>query len=98
MGERFFFMVPYEEYGIPISPFDDDMTRVPYSLQLHQHILLHYYDIHIHGCIDETSLIHLKSSCFLGSLFGLDFGGGSSFTSWMKEHVSDYFDASYILF
>ena len=74
-------MVPHEEYGIPISPFDVDMTRVPYYLILQQHHLLHYDDMHIHGCIDETSLSHLRSPCFLGSFFGLDFDGGSSFTS-----------------
>ena len=61
----FFFMVPYEEYGILISPFDDKMTSVPYYLHLYQHPLLHYDNIHIHGCIDETSLSHLKSSVFL---------------------------------
>ena len=60
--------------------------------------MLHYDDIHIHGCIDETSLSHLKSSCFLCSLLGSYFGGGSSFTTWMKEHMVDYyFDAYYIL-
>ena len=73
----FFFMVPHEEYGLTISPFDDDITIVPSYLRLQQHPLLHYDDIHIHGCIDETSLSHLKSSYFLISLFGLDFGRGS---------------------
>ena len=29
----FFFMVPHEEYGLSISPFDDDMIREPHSLQ-----------------------------------------------------------------
>ena len=72
------------------------MTRVPYSLHFQQNPLLHYDDIHVHGCIDETSLSHLKSSCFLCSLFGLDFGGGSSFTSWMKERMVDYIDEHYI--
>ena len=62
-----------------------------------QHPLLFHDDIHIHGCIDETNLSHFKSSCFICSLFGLDFGGGSSFTSWMKEHMVDYIDAHYIL-
>ena len=32
--------------------------------------LLFHDDIHIHGRIDDTSLTHLKSSCFLYSLFG----------------------------
>ena len=58
--------------------------------------LLFHDDIHLHGCIYETFLIHLKSSCFLCSLFGSYFGGGSSFTPWMKEHVADYIDAHYI--
>ena len=58
--------------------------------------LLFHYDIHIHGCIDETYLIHLKSSCFLCSLFGSDFGGDSSFTSWMKERMANYIDVHYI--
>ena len=63
-----------------------------------QHPLLFHDDIHIHGCIDETSLRHLKSSCFICSLFGSYFGGGSSFTSWMKEKMADYyFDAYYII-
>ena len=53
-------------------------------------------DIHIHGCIDETSLRHLKYPFFLGSLFGLDFEGGYSFTSWMKENMDDYFYGYYI--
>ena len=30
----FFFMVPHEEYALPISPLSDDMTRVPYYLHL----------------------------------------------------------------
>ena len=30
----FFFMVPHEDYGIPISPLGDDMTRVPSYLHL----------------------------------------------------------------
>ena len=91
-------MVPREEYGLLVSHFDDDMTRVPYSLDFQQHHLLHYDDIHMHGCIDETSLSYLKSSCFLCSLFGSDFGGASSFTCWMKEHMADYyFNAYYII-
>ena len=61
-----------------------------------QHPLMLHDDIHIHECIDENSLSHLKSSCFICSLFGSDFGGSSSFTSWMKEHMADYIDAHYI--
>ena len=73
-----------------------------YMIEAHyywkQHPFLFLDDIHIHGCIDENSLSHLKSSCFFGSLFGLGFGEGSSFTYWIKQHMDDYyFDAYYIL-
>ena len=62
-----------------------------------QHPLLFHDDVHIHGCIDDTSLSHLKYSCFFCSLFGSDFSGDSSFTSWMKEYMAEYFDAYHIL-
>ena len=55
-------------------------------------------DIHIHECIYETSLSHLNSSCFPCSLFCSDFGGGSPFTYWIREHTDDYIDAHYISF
>ena len=77
-------MVPHEEYETHVSHFDDDMTRENYYLQLKEKPLFHHYDIHMHGYIDETSLSQLKSSCFLCSIFGSYFGGGSSFASWMK--------------
>ena len=57
----FFFMVPHEEYGLSISPFDYDMTREPYYLHLHQHPLLHYDDTHLHGCTYDVHLSHLKT-------------------------------------
>ena len=60
--------------------------------------MLFHDDMHIRGCIDETTLSHLKSSYFPCSLFCSYFGGGSSFTSWMKEHMDDYIDAHYIFF
>ena len=44
MGERFPFIVPHEEYGIFISPFDDDMNGVSSYLHLQQNPLLHYDD------------------------------------------------------
>ena len=45
--------------------------------------------------IDETSLIRLKSSCFLCSLFGSDFSADSSFTSWMNilMHVTSFWSS-----
>ena len=73
-----------------------DMIEENYYWQ--QHPLLFQDDIHIHRCIDEISLSQLKSSCFICSLFGSYFGRDSSFTSWMKEKMADYyFDAYYIL-
>ena len=62
-----------------------------------KHPLMLHDDINIHECIDETSLSHLKSSCFPCS-FCSDFGGGSPLTYWMKEPMDDYIDAHYISF
>ena len=62
----------------------------------HPNTLLYIYDSIIFGCMGETSLSHLKSPCFFCSLFGSNFGGGSSFTPWMKEHMAAYIDAHYI--
>ena len=62
-----------------------------------QHPLMLYDDIHIHECNDETSLSHLKSLCFYCSLFGSNLSGDSSFTSWMKEYMAEYFDAYHFL-
>ena len=146
-------MVPHEEHGNSISPFDDGIIREPYYFHFQQHPCLHYDythlhgctydvhlshlkthgfscstlgssdvggassntwmkrnmieenyywkqnpplfrdDIHIHGYIDETSLRHLKSSCFPCSLVCSYFGRGYPFTYWMKEHMDDYIDA-----
>ena len=46
----FFFMVPHEENGHSISPFDDGIIIEPYYLHLQQNQFLHYYDTHLHGC------------------------------------------------
>ena len=59
--------------------------------------MLYIYDSLIHGCRGETYLSHLKSPCFFCSLFGLDLSGDSSFTSWMKEYMAEYFDAYHFL-
>ena len=72
-----------------------DMIEENYYWQ--QHTLLFHDDIHIHGCIYETSLSHLKYICFPCSLFVSDFSGYHSFTSWMKEYKDEYFDAYHIL-
>ena len=57
----FFFIVPHEEYGIYISPFDDDIIRAPCYLHLQQDPLLHYYDTHLHGCTYDVHLSHLET-------------------------------------
>ena len=69
-------MVPHEEYGLSISPFDYDMTREPYYLHLHQHPLLHYDDTHLHGCTYGIHLSHLETHDFPCSVSSpLDVGG-----------------------
>ena len=82
-----FFMVPHEEYGIHISPFDDGITIVSYYLHLKQHPLLHYDDTHLHGCTYDVHLSHLETHdfhCSLPSPF--DVGGNSSHT-WVNIYM-----------
>ena len=57
-------MVPHEEYGLSIYPFDDHMIREPYYLQLQQNPLLHYDDTHLHGCAYDVHLSHLETHDF----------------------------------
>ena len=64
----------------------------------HPHTLLYIYDSIIHGCMGKNYLSNLMSPCFCCSLFGSNLSGYSSFTSWMKEQMGDYyFDAYYII-
>ena len=82
----FFFIVPHEEYGLSISPFDDDVNIEPYYLNLQKHPLLHYYT-HLHGCTYGIHLSHLETHdfpCSLPSPF--DVGGTSSHT-WVKRYM-----------
>ena len=82
-----FFMVPYGECEIPISPFDDDMTRAQYYLHFKQHPLLHYDDTHLHGCTYGVHLSHLETHdfpCSFPSPF--DVVGTSSHT-WVKIYM-----------
>ena len=60
----FFFMVPHEEYGLSISPFDDHIIIKPYYLYFHQHPLLHYDDTHLHGCTYGIHLSHFENHDF----------------------------------
>ena len=75
----FFSMVPHEEYGLCISPFDEEIIIEPYYLHFQQHTFLHYDDTHLHGCTYGIHLSHLETHdfpCSLPSLF--DVGGTSS--------------------
>ena len=87
MGERFIFIVPHEEYGISISPFDDDMIREPYYLNIHHNYLLHYDDTHIHGCTYGIHLSHLETRDFLCSFPSLFDVGGTSSHTWVKRYM-----------
>ena len=88
------------------SPFDVGGSSSHTWVKIHiiegnfcwnRHTMLFHDDIHIHECIDETSVSHLKSPCFICSLFGSIFVGISSFTSCMNEQMADYIDADYII-
>ena len=48
MGERFFLMVQHEEYGLYISPFNDDMIIEPNYLHVQ------------HNPINKVKLIFIK--------------------------------------
>ena len=76
-----FLMVPHEEHGNYIYPFDDGIIRESYYLHLHQNPCLHYYYIHLHGCNYDVHLSHLKTHGFSCSTLGsFDVGGTSSNT------------------
>ena len=79
--------MPHEEYGIYISPSDDDMIIVPSYLHLQQHPLLRYYYTHLHGCTYDVHLSHLETRdfpCSLPSLFDV---GGTSPHTWVKRYM-----------
>ena len=81
----FFFIVLHDEYGLHISPFDDEMTIVTSYLHFQKHPLLHYDDTHLLGCIYHLS--HLETHdfpCSFPSPF--DVGGTSSHT-WVKRYM-----------
>ena len=84
----FFFIVPHEEYGIYISPFNDEIIRETYYLHSQWNPLLHFDDTHIHGCTYDVHLSHLEAhdfSCSLPNPF--DVGGTSSHT-WVKIYMN----------
>ena len=83
----FFFMVPHEEYGIPISHLDDGMNIVPYYLHFQQHPLLHYDYTHLHGCSYDVHLSHLETHDFPFSLPSIFDVGGTSSNTWVKRYM-----------
>ena len=98
MGERFLF------YGDIWGVWDSYISLIMSWLECHIiyiwiNILCYIIIIYIFmGVLMRLiwATLSLQYSCLLCSLFGSDFGGGSSFTSWMKEHMADYIDAHYI--
>ena len=81
-----FFIVPHEEHGIYISPFDDDMIIEPYYLHFQQHPFLYYDDTHLHGCTYGIHLSHLENHGFLCSFPSLFDVGGTSSHTWVKRY------------
>ena len=79
-----FFMVPHE-CEIPISSFDDDITREPSYLHFQHYHLLHYDDTHIHGCTYDFHLIHLNTHDFPLSLLSPFYVGVTSSNTWVKR-------------
>ena len=84
-----FFMMPHEEYGISISPFDDDMIREPYYLHLQNHPFLHYDDTHLHRCTYGIHLSHLETHDFPCSFPSLFEVGRNSSHTWVKSYMTE---------
>ena len=82
----FFFIVPHEEYGISISPFDNAMIIEPYYLHWEQNPFLHYDDTHLHGSYG-IHLSHLETHDFPCSLPSLFDAGGTSSHTWVKRYM-----------
>ena len=82
-----FLMVPHEEHGHYISPFDDGIIRAPYYLHFHKNPCLHYDYTHLHGCTYDVHLSHLEThdfSCSFPSLFEV---GGTPSHTWVKRDI-----------
>ena len=91
----FFFMVPHEENGHYISPFDDGNIRAPYYLHLQQHHCLHFDYTRLHGCTYDVHLSHLSHlethdfPCPFPILFEV---GGTSSHTWVKSYmIEEYY-------
>ena len=83
----FFLMVPHEEHGNSIPPFDDGIIREQYYLNLQQHPCLHYYYTPLHGCTYDVHLSHLKNHGFSCSTLGSFDVGGISSNTWVKRDM-----------
>ena len=80
-------MVRHEEYGLSISPFDDDMIIEPYYLHFEQNPLLHYDDTHIHGCTYDFHLSHLETDDFPFSFPSPFDVGGTTANTWVHRYM-----------
>ena len=68
-------MVPHEEHGHSISPFDDGIIRESYYLHFQHHPFLHYDYTHLHECTYDVHLSHLETHdfpCSLPSIFEVE--------------------------
>ena len=83
----FFLMVPYEEHGNSISPFDDEIIRSPSYLNLQHHPCLHYDYTHLHGCTYDVHLSHWDIHDFPCSFPSLFEVGGTSSHTWVKSYM-----------
>ena len=82
-------MVPHEEHGIYIYPFDDGIIRAPYYLHFQHNPYLHYDYKHLHGCTYDIHLSHLETHNFPSSFPCLLEVGGTSSHTWVKSYMID---------
>ena len=85
----FFLMVPHEEHGNSISPFDDGIIREPYYLHFQQHPCLHYDYTHLHGCTYDVHLSHFETHDFPCSFPSLFEVGGTSSHTWVNSYMTE---------
>ena len=90
-------MMPHEDHGNSISPFDDGIIREPSYLNLQQHPCLHYDYTHLHGCTYDVHLSHLETHDFPCSFPTLFEVGGTSSHTWVKIYMKKIIIGSNIL-
>ena len=85
-------MVPHEEHGHSISPFDDGIIGGHYYSHLQEHSLLLSDVANLHGCTYDVHLSHLKTHGFSCSTLGsFDVGGTSSEIGVNRFMIGEHF-------